>query len=348
MMSGSVSRRCPEVLLALLLTCSATALCEEPPAGSPTLTFSAQSSAAEMIVGEPLELDVKLRWSEPVEGVALITAASFLEILVERDGTSIETPAHWRENTLWESGVSSWEKETIVLSFAEPEWRKCIKLEYQFPLDQPGSYKVTARWRPEAIQPYVRERMKEQFNGQHLVFLEQLKQEVSSTTVVTCPRSEADKKLYLEITGAQCPEGTIRWPDYAQPPNDAEVLVEKHAASTYAAYILSNRIPDYEDWRYTTKPPEEFARAALGNGPGKEPTPKWERVFRLLEINLRSGNTPKALRSRFWMYYGERLLLRGRVAEAREAFEHAVSSSTREGSVYMVRSRAFLEALDSP
>lgn len=342
-MSDAVLRLCRKVFLLSIAVSPGLSGAESNL--NPTVTLDTRLSATELIVGEPLELEVTLRWERPVDGTTLVTSVEFLDIAANKDGIRIEISPHVRDHEDYFSYLSAWERKAVLLTYQKPEWQKTYKLHSFLPLQQPGRYDIVARWQPEILQALAQTRMSEKHSDQRLVFLTEMRHETTATAVITCPKCEADRSFYLDVTGVACPDGKMVWPFYFQPPNNADDVLDAHPESTYAAHMLQNWVPDYTGWRYKTKPPKEFIQSAIADGPVKEFSPKWERVFRLVEINLRSGNTPQPLRSRFWMYYGERLLLRGHITKAKEAFEQAVKHSVREDSVYILRSKDFLEAL---
>jgi hypothetical protein len=65
----------------------------------------------------------------------------------------------------------------------------------------------------------------------------------------------------------------------------------------------------------------------------------------MVEKQILGGLTATQLSPRLWEFYGEQLLLRGKIAEAEQAFSSCLNMCSKYHSFYCARAHSFLEAL---
>ena len=157
------------------------------------------------------------------------------------------------------------------------------------------------------------------------------------------------------IIEVKSPEGVdLEAYDYfkGDPLAKPDELLNKFPTSTYAAYVLAAKIPDYSDPLFKPVPPKELVRSAREEGKRilAFPEKDSENYFQQLDKASRAGNIPEPVKTSFYCFYGDLLTQRGRFAEAEKAFERAVEvEEPIEGKekVCYNRAREFLAALKS-
>lgn len=122
-------------------------------------------------------------------------------------------------------------------------------------------------------------------------------------------------------------------------------LLDTYPTSRYAGYVLTRELLDLQDWRVKAADPECFVRSVKKRGFRPTYSDKQEALFESIETHVDGGNVAPQLAPRLWEYYGEQLLSRGRVEEARDAFATAAAASGSGTDFYRKRAARFFEVL---
>jgi hypothetical protein len=133
-----------------------------------------------------------------------------------------------------------------------------------------------------------------------------------------------------------------------QPYTDPKLLTH-YPLSTYAAYALLGRVPDYSNPLLHAVPASEQVQLIRDEGKRVVAFPQedFEKYFQDMDSCLKEGNAPLNLRARLFGFYGDLLVQRGRFQEAEAAFKLALTdpSEDPESVFYKTRSQEFLRAL---
>lgn len=129
-------------------------------------------------------------------------------------------------------------------------------------------------------------------------------------------------------------------------------LLQKYPTSTYAAYVLAKKIPDYSNPLF--KPVTPSLQVKMARDEGRTvisfEDKDFESYFQKLDAAGKAGNIPQPIRSSFYCFYGDLLVQRGRFNEAERAFKMAIEPEPQTNGkekVYYERAKQFLEALQS-
>lgn len=133
---------------------------------------------------------------------------------------------------------------------------------------------------------------------------------------------------------------------------DQEEILKRYPTSTYAGYVLAQKIPDDSDPLMHPTPPKEQLKQCRDEGKTfvTFPDRSFEEYFQQLDRFMKGGRVPEPLRASLWCFYGDQLVRRGRFPEAQQAFSEA-AKGTEPGDpkekVYWCRAKESIAAFAS-
>lgn len=225
------------VLCILLLVAVQAANADEP-----RVSMSVELSSADLLMGEPLSVFLKLKWENPETGRVLVTSRPFLSLTV-LDPYQEEVEKHPIKMTVYGEPQSEWLKGTILLTSNEPEYENTLELLYLSGFRQPGKYTLSVSWDTPGIdvdeaQDVTDELQKGELSGEAFFLLKEFEPAWEGSFRYSCPSREEDVKAYVLLTGGSCPDEYLS-PGGLKEETDALLTVlENHPTSRYAGYKL--------------------------------------------------------------------------------------------------------------